>query len=270
MGSPKALLPWHGSTLLRRVVGLVGRVVDGPVVVVRAPDQVLPALPADVVVTEDPVEGRGPLAGLHAGLTALDGRAEAVYLSAVDVPLLHPAFVRRVLGALDGDDGQGPADAVLPEAHGHRHPLAAAYRTAVAARVAALLEQDRLRPAYLLDQLDVRRLDEAALLHDPALRTADPTLASLRNLNGREDYERAHAEPEPAVSVARFGTLRPVGVRAPVEVLASSVARAAAAVGLELDRHVVAAVDGDRISGDPDVPLAGGETVSFLSAEAGG
>jgi hypothetical protein len=32
----------------------------------------------------------------------------------------------------------------------------------------------------------------------------------------------------------------------------------------------VAAVDGDRISGDPDVPLAGGETVSFLSAEAGG
>ena len=33
MGSPKAALEWHGSTLLRRVAGIVGRAVDGPVVV---------------------------------------------------------------------------------------------------------------------------------------------------------------------------------------------------------------------------------------------
>lgn len=270
MGSPKALLPWHGSTLLRRVVGLVGRGVDGPVVVVRAPGQILPALPPGVEVTEDPVEGRGPLAGLAAGLAALDGRAAAVYLSAVDVPFLHPAFVRRVLHALDGEDGDGSVEAVLPEAHGHRHPLAAAYRSGVAPRVRALLEADRLRPAFLLDEVAVRRLDSAALLADPALRAADPELRSLRNLNERSDYDGAHAEPEPTVSVARFGTLRPAGLRLPVEVRASTVARAGAAVGLALDRHVVAAIDGDRISGDPDVPLAGGETVSFLSAEAGG
>ena len=37
MGTPKAALEWHGSTLLRRVVGLVGRSVDGPVIVVCAP-----------------------------------------------------------------------------------------------------------------------------------------------------------------------------------------------------------------------------------------
>jgi molybdopterin-guanine dinucleotide biosynthesis protein A len=270
MGSPKALLPWHGSTLVRRVAGLVARAVDGPVVVVRAPGQALPPLPVGVEVTDDPVEGRGPLAGLLAGLTALDGRAEAVYLSAVDVPRLHPAFVRHVVAGLEDGNGHGRVDAVLPEAHGHRHPLAAAYRAGVRPRVAALLEADRLRPAFLLDQIDVRRLDEAALLADPGVRAADPDLRSLENLNAPEDYERALEAPEPAVTVARFGTLRPAGARAPVGVRASSVARAAAAVGLDLDRHVVAAVDGDRISGDPDVPLAGGETVSFLSAEAGG
>lgn len=270
MGSPKALLPWHGSTLLRRVVGLVGRAVEGPVVVVRAPAQALPPLPPGVEVVDDDVEGRGPLAGLLAGLTAVEGRADGVYLSAVDVPLLHPAFVRRVLAGLDGRNGDGPADAVLPEAHGHRHPLAAAYRVAVRPRVAALLEADRRRPAFLLDEIRVRRLDADALLADAALGAVDPGLESLRNLNDRDDYDRAHAEPEPSVSVARFGTLRPAGLRAPVPVRASSVGRAAAAVGLVLDRHVVAAVDGDRLSGDPDVPLAGGETVSFLSAEAGG
>ncbi|MDF3051507.1 MAG: molybdopterin-guanine dinucleotide biosynthesis protein A-like protein [Pseudonocardia sp.] len=37
MGASKAALEWHGSTLLRRTVGAVARVVDGPVVIVREP-----------------------------------------------------------------------------------------------------------------------------------------------------------------------------------------------------------------------------------------
>ena len=68
MGRPKANLEWHGSTLLHRVTGIVGRAVEGPVVVVRAPDQELPELPPGVRVVEDAAEGRGPLQGLAAGL----------------------------------------------------------------------------------------------------------------------------------------------------------------------------------------------------------
>jgi molybdopterin-guanine dinucleotide biosynthesis protein A len=47
-------------------------------------------------------------------------------------------------------------------------------------------------------------------------------------------------------------------------------AGAAAAVGLALDRHVVAALNGDQISRDGEVPLTNGDTVAFLSADAGG
>src|SRR5688500_3128660 len=72
MGTPKAWLEWHGSTLLRRVCGLVGRGASGPVVVVRAPGQALPALPAGIRVVEDAREGHGPLQGLLAGLEAVD------------------------------------------------------------------------------------------------------------------------------------------------------------------------------------------------------
>jgi molybdopterin-guanine dinucleotide biosynthesis protein A len=43
MGTPKAALEWHGSTLLRRVTGIVARATGDPVVVVRAPGQELPA-----------------------------------------------------------------------------------------------------------------------------------------------------------------------------------------------------------------------------------
>src|SRR5687768_14902369 len=63
MGRPKAALEWHGSTLLHRVAGIVGRVVDGPVVVVRAAGQELPGLPPGARTVEDAREGRGPLQG---------------------------------------------------------------------------------------------------------------------------------------------------------------------------------------------------------------
>src|SRR5262245_66621206 len=89
MGTPKAALEWHGSTLLRRVTGIVARGVDGPVVVVRAPGQELPPLPERVTVVEDAREGRGPLMGIAAGLAALE--ADAAFVSSTDVPLLHPA-----------------------------------------------------------------------------------------------------------------------------------------------------------------------------------
>jgi molybdopterin-guanine dinucleotide biosynthesis protein A len=47
-------------------------------------------------------------------------------------------------------------------------------------------------------------------------------------------------------------------------------ASAAAAAGLALDRHVVAALNGDQITRDGELPLAAGDTVFFLAADAGG
>jgi len=143
MGTAKSALEWHGSTLLRRITGLVARVVDGPVVVVRAPGQSLPALGAEVEVVQDPREGLGPLQGLAAGLAATADRAEAAFVCSTDLPFLHPAFIRRVLRALD--DG---VDVALPVALGHPQPLAAAYRTALAPDVARLVAQGLLGSAW--------------------------------------------------------------------------------------------------------------------------
>ena len=99
MGTPKAWLPFGGELMLPRVVRILGEAV-GPVVVVAAPGQDVPPLPAGVRIVRDDVEGRGPLGGLAAGLAALEGVADAVYLSSCDVPLLTPAFVARVVELL--------------------------------------------------------------------------------------------------------------------------------------------------------------------------
>src|SRR5512135_208623 len=86
MGTPKAALEWHGSTLLRRTVGILARATGGPIVVVRAAGQPLPALPPDVHVVDDPRPDQGPLQGIAAGLAALAGRADVAFVSATDLP----------------------------------------------------------------------------------------------------------------------------------------------------------------------------------------
>jgi molybdopterin-guanine dinucleotide biosynthesis protein A len=266
MGRPKADLEWHGSTLLHRVCGLIGRVVDGPVLVVRAPGQELPPLPEGIEVTEDACEGRGPLQGLAAGLGALDGRAHTAYVSSTDAPLLHPAFVKVVLAALTRED----VDVALPVAQGFRHPLAAAYRTELLTDVQELIAADRMRPAFLFERCRVHELSEDELLADRALAQGDPNLLSLLNVNDPQEYERARARDAPTISVRCFGTLANGARHEPLAAGAATLGAAAQVAGITLDRHVVAALNGDQISRDPELPLAAGDSVAFLAADAGG
>jgi molybdopterin-guanine dinucleotide biosynthesis protein A len=193
MRTPKAALEWGGSTLLRRTTDTLARAVRGPIAVVRAPGQPLPTLGSGVEVYDDPREGLGPLQGLAVGLAAVGDRAETAFVSSVDLPFLHVAFVRRVLAAFAELTAVDDVDVVLPHAHGHLQPLAAGYRTSLAPVVDRLVAERQLRPAYLFAVCRVRRLDAAALLADAALAAADPELTSLLNVNTPEDYRAARA-----------------------------------------------------------------------------
>lgn len=269
MGTPKAALEWHGSTLLRRTVGILARATGGPVVVVRAAGQDLPDLQPGTTVVTDPREGKGPVQGIAAGLAAVAvaGQAEAAFVSSTDMPFLHPAFVRRVLRVVD-EDG---VDVCLPIARGYPQPLAAAYRTSLAATAERLVKEDRLRLAFLFGECVVQRLDDAALKADPVLAALDPELDSVLNVNEPADYQAARARPEPKVTVQLFGALVSAGQpKGPREVRAATVRAAADAVHLTFDRHVTAALNGDQITRDGTTPLATGDTVFFLSADAGG
>lgn len=265
MGTPKAGLEWHGSTLLYRAAAVLARTVDGPVVVVAARGQELPELPAGIAVVEDPVDGLGPMQGLAAGLAALGDRAEAAFVCSTDLPFLHPAYVRRVLRGLTGG-----VDVVLPVAHGFRQPLAAAYRTGLAGLVADLLRQGNQRPGMLFEHCAVTRLDDAALLADVAVAEYDPGLESVVNVNTPEDYRAARDREPPEVTVKRSGALTRGGEDRPRAVRAATIGYAAEAVGLTLDRHVVAALNGSQVTGDGRVPLVAGDTVAFSSADAAG
>ena len=150
MGTSKALLPFGPETMLQRMVRMLGEIVT-PIVVVAAADQELPPLPEGIVVTRDEREGRGPLEGLRAGLKALPEPIDAAYVTSCDVPLLVPAFVRRMLALAEG------YDVAVMQIDGFTHPLSAVYRRATLPRIQELLSQDRLRPVFLFDAVRTRR-----------------------------------------------------------------------------------------------------------------
>ncbi|MDX6691285.1 MAG: molybdenum cofactor guanylyltransferase [Solirubrobacteraceae bacterium] len=260
MGSPKAALRWRDSTLLRRAVGLVGRAVDGHVVVVKAPGQELPELPAGVQVTEDARDGRGPLQGLAAGLAALSDTTEVAYVSGVDAPLQHPAFIRHVVRSLNGEH-----DVALPHAHGFDHPLAAAYRTSVKPALEEVIDGDALGTGALMERLNVLALDEDALLADHAVASLDPELLSLLNLNTPEEYDAARGRMAPTVTVRCWGALRMHGSE-PITLCVTSVGAAAGIISIELGSGVVAILNGDRVTDDPQEPLAAGDSVIFTAS----
>jgi len=186
MGRSKAMLRFGPESMLQRVVRLLGEAVE-PVVVVAAAGQELPQLAAAVRVVRDRFPDRGPLEGLRAGLEAIGGQAEAAFVTGCDVPLLKPGFVRRMIELAEGHD------VAVPHIERRDQPLAAVYRTSVLLEVEALLAADRLRPAFLFEQVRTRRITAAQLTD------VDPGLHSLANLNSPADYMAAltHAGFEP-------------------------------------------------------------------------
>jgi molybdenum cofactor guanylyltransferase len=255
MGRSKAELEWYGSTLLRRVTGILARAVDGPVIVVRAPGQRLPSLAPHVRVHDDPQEGVGPLQGLAVGLTAAGGSAEVAFVSSTDMPLLHPAFVRCVVAAL-----REAVDVAMPVAHGHPQPLAAAYRTMLAAEVGRWMDGGERRLTAVAARTRVALLRPDDLLADPAVAAGDPALASLRNLNRPEDYRAARALGAPRVTV-RLRTAVAPSART-VCVCAATVAGAMAELGLP-GGAVDVDLDGVTVS-DGMTPLVDGDELEVV------
>jgi molybdopterin-guanine dinucleotide biosynthesis protein A len=239
MGTPKALLDWHGGTLVRRISGILQRIAD-PVVVVHADGQELPPL-VGVERVADRAPDRGPLEGIAAGLRAVAGRCPAVFVSGIDLPLLHPDLVLALA------TGRGEHDVAVPVADGHVHHLCAVYGSDLLPAVEQQLAGDRLRVGQLLEGIDVLRLDATALPHPE----------SLRNLNTDEEYRRALAEPQPRIMLQ--AGLGQGSVRAAT---LGEATRLVPALAAELSGRTLS-LNGAPIEPDPTTPLVEGDVLEL-------
>lgn len=114
-GRDKASIEINGTSLLERALrataGAETIVVVGPA---RAVDR-------DVVWAMENPSGTGPAAAIGAGLEYV--ASDVVVVLAVDMPLMSPAAVDRLLASLDGHDG-----ACFVDEHDRVQHLAAVYR----------------------------------------------------------------------------------------------------------------------------------------------
>ena len=270
MGRPKAWLPFAGAPLLQRVVERLRRVFP-EVLVVGAEGQELP--PVSAPVARDRLPARGPLGGLEVALGSVS--LPVVFAVSCDAPFLQPALARRMAQLAQG------FEAAVPRWEGRLNPLLAVYRTSLLPAVSRLLRDHRLRPAYLLQEVRTRIVEEEEL------RAVDPAGLSFVNMNGPDDYAAALATAPPEVTFELFGQpcmlagMREVAVDVAgsptVASALAALARAAPAlVGPVLDASGVPgpgfllSLGGRRFTHDLDREVADGERLLLLAAAAGG
>jgi molybdopterin-guanine dinucleotide biosynthesis protein A len=173
-GRDKLAEPVGGRPMLDRAIDAV-RAVATDIVVVSTPDGT-PTIPTDVTLAHDARAFEGPLAGLAAGLAALDDSVRRAVVVGGDMPSLVPPVLERMLGRLEY------ADAVVLEADDRPRPLPMAIRSVVLGPVIGrLLAGGERRLRALLTEVRTETLDQETWRQD------DPEGASLRDVDVPED-----------------------------------------------------------------------------------
>lgn len=146
MGEPKALLPVGGRSLLGWQLERLGAHFAEVLVADSGPDSPLSELPPGVRLVHDLHRGKGPLAGIEAGLAAA-GR-DALFVLAVDMPHVPLEVAQDLLRRSEGHDAAVP---LLP---GGPEPVAAVYRQSAAAEISVAIREDRLQASAALRELN--------------------------------------------------------------------------------------------------------------------
>jgi molybdopterin-guanine dinucleotide biosynthesis protein A len=102
MGTDKALLPIGGKPLLRRICDALAEHCEGVTVVLPhgEPSRYDGVLAPGTRIAIDLEAGLGPLAGLHAGLSALPAGTDWAFVMACDMPVFAPELFRRMAAVL--------------------------------------------------------------------------------------------------------------------------------------------------------------------------
>jgi molybdenum cofactor cytidylyltransferase len=122
MGRPKQLLEWEGRPLVRHVAeaALASRLA-GLVIVLGAEAEAsrgaLEGLGGPVQTVESADYASGQAASLRSGLGSLPASARAAVVLLVDMPLVSPALIDRIIGAYEANPG---ALAIVPRHKGRR------------------------------------------------------------------------------------------------------------------------------------------------------
>ena len=169
MGVPKSLLGYHGLPLIVHVYNRLGPMFSEILLSVSG-DEKLPGELESVKRVVDAVPGRGPIAGIAAGLA--EARNETVFVAACDIPTIDRKLVAEMLKMAR------EYDIVVPRTvEDFVEPLFAVYKRRLLPEVLALLDSGERRIRMVYDTVKTCYKDL-----EPGQR--------LFNVNTPEDYRQ--------------------------------------------------------------------------------
>ena len=173
----KALEVIEGKSLIQWVIDCLA-IVSKHIIIATAHGEQLPwPGPAEITTVADIYPGKGPLGGIHSGLTA--AATSSAIVVACDAPFLSVDLLKYLAQVSPG------FDAVIPRIGGNIEPLCALYSRNCLAAIQKLLEQDERQIRKLFDMVKVRYVEEEEI------DRFDPEHLSFFNINTREDLETA-------------------------------------------------------------------------------
>ena len=175
-GREKYRFEYGGVPFIQRLVRSLSSVTEEIIVVARDDEQCSSFHDLeDVVVVCDIKKKIGPLGGMHAGIKHCSG--ELVFITACDMPCIHPEVVERLFESIDDHD------AIIPRWNDKMiEPLHAVYRKSA---IAGYLEEHRsLSIKSLISVID------SCFIDPESFRDVDPELETFININSIEELEK--------------------------------------------------------------------------------
>lgn len=179
LGRNKALEPFQGEPLIRRVIRRMGRVAPNIIIVANDRERVAELdLPDNVTPVIDLYPCKGSLGGIYTGLAAAP--TDWSVFCACDMPFPSPTLYRALLSNRDDNA------AVVPVVDGRPEPIHAAYSRACLEPIQEKITADRLKISGFFEDVAVHYFTE------DRVRDIDPHLLSFFNINTQQDLEKAN------------------------------------------------------------------------------
>ncbi|SFJ62486.1 molybdopterin-guanine dinucleotide biosynthesis protein A [Thermoflavimicrobium dichotomicum] len=178
-GQPKALLLFHGETLLQRQVREMKKVCHEILFVTNRPSLYWSFLPDDVRILTDKIPHQGPLGGMHAAFA--HAKHEQVWVVACDMPFISSRAARL----LAQYQQKGSCDAAIPLINDKIHPLHGIYHQRCEKLIAQVLDRGERKVMQFLKQVDWKQIP-ASFFKEKGL-----DLRFVMNVNTPEDYQQA-------------------------------------------------------------------------------
>ena len=156
-GENKSLLRFGNEALIERQVRLMKEVCSEIIVVTNTPKLYLRLVDESVRIITDYIPNKGPLSGMHAGLTLAQN--DYAWIVGCDMPFISPVAAALMLQQLDER-----SDVILPDIQGKIYPLHAIYNRKCVKKIWKLLTNQDIQIESLQRELICQKALDAGFL----------------------------------------------------------------------------------------------------------